>query len=91
MEQKPKVKLQELKGKIKMPDIPADEPPEGKPKWTPEIEKTQKTGWTTVNEKMIAEFAKIPIFYERRKGTNCQLCFTRGGKEGNIDKCYLTM
>jgi hypothetical protein len=57
---KAKAKLQELKGKIKMPDILADEP-NNKSKWTPEIEKSQTTAWTEVNEKMGAEFAKIPI------------------------------
>lgn len=56
-----KDKLQELKGKIKMPDIPADEPLEGKQKWTPEIETKQKAEWAKVNEKMGEEFAKIPI------------------------------
>ena len=57
---KAKAKLQELKGKIKMPEISTDEPI-AKSKWTPEIEKSQKTAWTEVNEKMGAEFAKIPI------------------------------
>ena len=58
---KAKNQLLELKGKIRMPDIPADEPPEGRTKWTPEIEKSQKAAWGTVNEKMVAEFSKIPI------------------------------
>jgi hypothetical protein len=58
---KTKTKLQELKGKIKMPDIPAELPPAGKAKWTPEIEKVQKEGWTKTNEAMVKEFEKIPI------------------------------
>jgi hypothetical protein len=57
---KAKTKLHELKGKIKMPEPPADEPG-SKTKWTPDIEKTQKAGWTKVNERMGEEFAKLPI------------------------------
>lgn len=70
--EKAKGKLLELKGKIKMPEVPADEPLEGKSKWTPEIEKTQKATWGTVNEKMLAEFSKIPITI-------------KGGKEPIVD------
>ena len=58
---KAKTKLQDLKGKIKMPEPSADLPPAVKPKWTPEIEKTQREGWTQVNEAMVKEFEKIPI------------------------------
>lgn len=58
---KAKQKLQDLKGKIKMPEIPEDETPEIKNKWTPEVEAKQKAGWTVVNEKMGEEFAKLPI------------------------------
>ena len=58
---KAKQKLQDLKGKIKMPEIPEDEPTEVKNKWTPEIEAKQKAGWTVVNEKMGEEFSKLPI------------------------------
>ena len=58
---KAKAKLQDLKGKIRMPEIPAELPPDGKIKWTPEIEKTQKEGWTKVNEAMAKEFSTIPI------------------------------
>lgn len=57
---KAKAKLQELKGKIKMPEFSADEPA-NKSKWTPDVETKQKAAWTEVNEKMGAEFAKIPI------------------------------
>ena len=62
---KAKVKLIELKGKIKMPEAPAEETPAGKTKWTPEIETQQKTAWTKVGEAMIGEFATLPI---RAKG-----------------------
>jgi hypothetical protein len=58
---KAKAKLQDLKGKIKMPEIPADLPPDGKIKWTPEIEKAQKDGWTKTTEAMVKEFSTIPI------------------------------
>jgi hypothetical protein len=57
---KAKAKLVELKNKIKMPEIPVDEP-EKTTKWTPAIETKQKEVWTKVNEKMGEEFAKIPI------------------------------
>jgi hypothetical protein len=58
---KAKQKLAELKGKIRMPDIPTDEP-DNKPKgWTPEIELEKKNQWSEVNQKMSDEFAKIPI------------------------------
>ena len=62
---KAKTKLQELKGKIKMPDIPAEETPAKK--WTPEIETKQKTAWSTVNEKMGETFSTIPIILEEGK------------------------
>ena len=58
---KARTKLLELKGKIKMPETPADDPDKSSKKWTPEIETQQKTVWTKVNEKMGEEFAKIPI------------------------------
>ncbi len=56
---KAKAKLQELKGKIHMPEIPAEETPVKK--WTPEIETKQKAAWSTVNEKMGETFSTIPI------------------------------
>jgi len=59
---KAKTKLLELKGKIKMPEPPEDDkPPEDKNKWTPEVEAEKKATWTTVNEKMGEQFAKLPI------------------------------
>ena len=54
-----KTKLNELKGKIKMPETPADEP--ATTKWTPEIEATQKKAWSMVNEKMGETFSTLPI------------------------------
>lgn len=57
--EKVKAKLLELKGKIKMPEISAEDA--SAKKWTPEIETKQKTVWSSVNEKMGEEFAKIPI------------------------------
>lgn len=63
---KARVKLQELKGKIKMPEVMADEAVTSK-KWTPEIETKQKADWSAVNEKMGEEFAKIPIVLEGGK------------------------
>jgi len=59
--EKAKGKLLELKGKIKMPEAPVDEPDKSQKKWSPEIEAKQKTDWSLVNEKMGEEFAKIPI------------------------------
>ena len=57
---KAKEKLVELKNKIKMPEMPVEEP-EKTAKWTPEIETQHKEVWSKVNEKMGEEFAKIPI------------------------------
>jgi hypothetical protein len=57
---KARERLRTLKEKIKMPEIPKeDASPQSK--WTPEVEEKQKTAWTTVNEKMGAEFSTIPI------------------------------
>ena len=59
---KAKVKLQELKGKIKMPEIPKDEKPEGgKSRWTPEIETNQKALWKDGYSKLYESFATIGI------------------------------
>ena len=44
-----------------MPEIPADESEKKTTKWTPEIEKVQKEGWTKATEAMVKEFEKIPI------------------------------
>jgi len=57
---KAKAKLVDFKGKIKMPET-QEETLVTETKWTPEVEKTQKTAWTAVNEKMSEEFSKIPI------------------------------
>lgn len=62
---KAKTKLQELKGKIHMPETPAEETPAKK--WTPEIETKQKTDWSKVNEKMGETFSTIPILLEEGK------------------------
>lgn len=59
---KAKAKLQELKGKIKMPEIPPDEKSEGgKSRWTPEIETKQKALWQDGYTKMYDLFATIEI------------------------------
>jgi hypothetical protein len=63
---KAKKKLAELKTKIKMPEIPAEETPQSK-KWTPEVEATQKASWQKVSEKIGDVFAKIPILMEGAK------------------------
>ena len=64
--EKAKGKLLELKGKIKMPEPVAEEAAISK-KWTPEIETKQKSVWSSVNEKMGEEFAKIPIVLKGAK------------------------
>ena len=64
--EKVKTKLSGLKEKIKMPEPPADEPESNK-KWTPEIEATQKSAWSVVNEKMGETFSTIPIVLEEGK------------------------
>lgn len=56
-----KTRLGELKGKIKMPEIPAEDNTGGPKKWTPEIEKTQRESWTKVNEVMGKELSTISI------------------------------
>jgi hypothetical protein len=56
---KAKMKLAELKSKIRMPEVQAeDDKPKG---WTPEILSEKKNQWSEVNQKMSDEFAKIPI------------------------------
>ena len=59
---KAKVKLQELKGKIKMPEIPKEEMPLGNTKWAPEVETVKKAEWNVVNTEMYNQFAKLPIY-----------------------------
>lgn len=57
---KAKAKLTELKGKIKMPETPAEEPSKAS-KWTPEVEASKKAVWQKVNERMGEEFKTIAI------------------------------
>lgn len=64
---KAKVKLQELKGKIRMPEIPKEEMPLGNTKWTPEVETVKKAEWEQVNAAMGKEFSKIPIYMKGSK------------------------
>jgi hypothetical protein len=59
---KAKTKLQELKSKIKMPEPPKEDIPEGgKAKWTPEIETKQKALWENGYTKLYEKFATIEI------------------------------
>ena len=59
---KAKAKLQDLKAKIKMPEIPPDEKPEGgKSRWTPEIETKQKAEWQKGYTKLYELFTAIEI------------------------------
>ncbi len=61
---KAKVRLQELKSKIKMPEIPAEKPDDTTKKWTPEIETQQKASWEKINKSMLGEFSNLPITIE---------------------------
>lgn len=70
---KAKKQLLDLKSKIKMPETPADDSVEGKPKWTPEIETKQKTAWTSVSNKMIEQFAKIPLTMKNKDGVKAKI------------------
>ena len=58
---KARVKLQELKGKLKLPD-PDQDPPSGDPVWTPEQETQVKTIWGAANKAMAEKLSKIPIY-----------------------------
>jgi hypothetical protein len=82
---KAKVRLQELKGKIKMPEIPTELPPEVKPKWTPEIGKAQKEGWTKVNEAIVKEYSSIPILMEGSKDPITNFALTEEAKKVLMD------
>ena len=62
-----KEKLLALKAKIKMPEPVAEEVPQGKQKWTPDVEAVQKASWQKVNEKMGEVFKTIPILMEGAK------------------------
>jgi len=59
---KAKVKLQELKGKIKMPEMPKEEMPLGNTKWSPEVETVKKAEWEQLNAVMGKEYTRIPIY-----------------------------
>ncbi len=59
---KAKLKLQEFKGKIKVPEPPKEEiSEEGKTKWTPEVETKQKALWEEGHKKLSEAFATIGI------------------------------
>ena len=62
-----KAKLAELKGKIKMPEIPKEEMLSGSTKWTPEVETVKKAEWEQVNAAMGKEFSRIPIYMKGSK------------------------
>lgn len=64
---KVKASLQGLKDKIKVPES-LGEIPDGKAKWTPEVETKQKTAWTTVSNSMLEQFAKIPLSIKNKDG-----------------------
>jgi len=57
-----KKKLQELKGKIKMPDFKEETPDATSlKKWSPEIEKAQKSKWTEGARAIVGVYSKVPI------------------------------
>lgn len=57
-----KAKIQELKGKIKMPEPTKDDIPEGeRAKWTPEEATQQKASWERVSSKIGEKFSTIAI------------------------------
>ena len=58
--EKAKGKLLELKGKIKMPEVVAEDTTASK-KWTPEIEAKKKAEWSAINEAMGKTFSTIPL------------------------------
>jgi hypothetical protein len=64
---KAKAKLRDLKSKIHMPEIPAEEPDNTPKRWTPEIESNQKNQWSVVNEAILKEFSTIPIIVKSFK------------------------
>lgn len=80
-----KAKLIELKGKIKMPEAPAEEPVKNT-KWTPEVESQQKTAWTTINEKMSDEFATIPIMLKGGKEPIINFVLPEESKKNIVSK-----
>lgn len=67
--QKAKEKILDLQSKIKMPEIPKDDPAgSSKTKWTPEVETKQKDAWTTVGNAMLGKFDKIPLSIKNKEG-----------------------
>ena len=63
---KAKAALQELKGKLKIPEQDAD-PQQRELKWTPEQETQAKNVWTAANNAMGEKLSKIPIFMPEHK------------------------
>jgi hypothetical protein len=63
---KAKLKLQELKGKLKIPEPDQSAPPTT-PVWTPEQENQAKAIWTAANKAMGEKLSKIPIFMPNNK------------------------
>lgn len=58
---KAKLKLQELKGKLKIPEQSPDEDSENQ-KWTPEQETQVKTIWSTASRAMGEKLSQIPLY-----------------------------
>jgi len=81
-----KKKLLELKSKIKMPEIPKEEPLEKDTKWTPEIEAKQKADWKVVNEEMYKQFTKLPIFAKGAKDPIVNFELPEEAKSGIIGR-----
>ena len=66
--EKAKTKLLDLKSKIKMPEIQKEDGSAPKPKWTPDVEKTQKESWATVGNAVLDKFEKLPLQMKNSKG-----------------------
>jgi hypothetical protein len=63
---KAKQKLQELKGKLKIPD-PDPESTSRVTTWTPEQETQAKTVWGTANKAMSEKLSKLPVYLPESK------------------------
>ena len=63
---KARAKLQELKGKLKLPE-PDQETPAGAPAWTPEQETQAKTTWSGANKAMAEKLSTIPYYLPNSK------------------------
>lgn len=63
---KARATLQELKGKLKVPE-PEPETPSGPPKWTPEQETQAKTTWGNANKAMAEKLSTIPYYLPNSK------------------------